>query len=98
MKKPKCLDLDYINFLIAAQKTFTEASRSSPDITNKPAHDAFTRLLQRQSLSSDNLWNELKTFLKNVQGVLIIDDTLLEKPYFQKNGLITHFWSNKDKK
>jgi len=94
------LDLDYINFLIAAQKTFTctEASRSSPDTINKPAHDAFTRLLQRQPLSSENLWNEVKTFVKNDQGVLIIDDTVLEKPYFRKNDLITYLWSNKEKK
>jgi hypothetical protein len=100
MKKPKCLDLDYINFLIAAQKTFScvEASCSSSDIINKPAHDSFTRLLQRRPLSSENLWNEVKTFVKNDQGVPIIDDTVLEKPYFQKNGLITYLWSNKEKK
>jgi hypothetical protein len=67
---------------------------SSPDIINKPAHDAFTR--KRQPLSSENLWNEVKTFVKNNQGVLIID--VLEKPYSQKNGLITCLWSNKEKK
>jgi hypothetical protein len=54
---------------------------SSPDIINKLAHDAFTR--KRQPLSSENLWNEVKTFVKNDQGVLIID--VLEKPYSQKN-------------
>jgi hypothetical protein len=99
-EKAFILDLDYIYFLIAAQKTFScaEASRSSPDIINKPAHDSFTRLLQRQPLSSENLWNEVKTFVKNDQGVLIIDDTVLEKPYSQKNGLITYLWSNKEKK
>ena len=99
-EKAFILDLDYINFIIAAQKTFSwaEASRSSTDIINKPAHDAFTRLLQRQPLSSENLWNEVKTFVKNDQGVLIIDDTVLEKPYSKKNGLITYLWSNKEKK
>jgi ligand-binding SRPBCC domain-containing protein len=67
---------------------------SSPDIINKPAHDAFTR--KRQPLSS--VWNKVKPFVKNNQGVLIIDDTVLEKPYSQKNGLITYLWSNKEKK
>jgi len=97
-EKTFILDLDYINFLIAAQKTFTctEASRSSSDPINEPAHHAFTR--KRQPLSSENLWNEVKTFVKNDQGVLIIDDTVLEKLYSQKNGLITYLWSNKEKK
>ena len=43
--------LDYINFLVAAQKSFTcsEAARCQPDAPGAPAHDAFTRLLQTAS-------------------------------------------------
>jgi putative transposase len=50
MNPPKCDDLDYIHFLIAAQKvcTGTEAARCAPEGAHPPAHDAFTRLLQRQ--------------------------------------------------
>jgi hypothetical protein len=53
MNAPKVTDLDYIQFLIAAQKIFTctEAARSYPEGERKaeeiPAHDAFTRLLKR---------------------------------------------------
>ncbi|MBT9169601.1 MAG: hypothetical protein DDT19_02963 [Syntrophomonadaceae bacterium] len=49
MNPPKCDDLDYIHFLIASQKVFTctEAARCQPE-GKAPAHDAFTRLLQRQ--------------------------------------------------
>lgn len=47
---PKVEDLDDIHFLVAAQKEFTctEAARSSPEEEDAPAHDAFTRLLQRR--------------------------------------------------
>jgi hypothetical protein len=58
MNPPKVDDLDYIHFLVAAQKAFTctEASRSHPDEDAAPAHDAFTRLLQRQPPTRGILW------------------------------------------
>ena len=36
---PKCTDIDYINFLIAASNVFscTEAARCYPDIANAPS-------------------------------------------------------------
>ncbi len=53
MNPPKTGGLDYIHFLIAAQKEFTctEAARSYPEEEDGPAHDAFTRLLQRRPLT-----------------------------------------------
>ena len=50
MNPPKCDDLDYIHFLIAAQRVFTctEAARCQPEGDQAPAHDAFTRLLQSE--------------------------------------------------
>ena len=51
MNPPKCDDLDYIHFLIAAQKFFftcTEAARCQPKGEKAPAHDAFTKLLSRK--------------------------------------------------
>lgn len=50
MNAPKCTDMDYIHFLLAAQTVFscTEAANSQPALPDAPAHNAFTRLLQRQ--------------------------------------------------
>src|SRR5215211_2523882 len=50
MNPPKADELDYVHFLIAAQKVFTctEAARSAPEKLDPPAHDAFTRLLRRE--------------------------------------------------
>jgi hypothetical protein len=50
MNPHKCDELDYIHFLITTQKVFTgtEGARCQPE-GKAPAHDAFTRLLPRQS-------------------------------------------------
>lgn len=97
MNPPKCHDLDYIHFLIAAQKTFTcaEAARCQPESPNTPAHDAFTRLLQRQLLDTKALWQEAQAFVKKEKGLLVLDDTTLDKPYAQKMELVTYHWSGK---
>jgi len=97
MNAAKCDDLDYIHSLIAAKKTFTctEAARCQPESQNTPAHDAFTRLLQRQPLETKALWREAKAFVEKEKGLLVIDDTTLDKPYAQKMELLTYHWSGK---
>ena len=97
MNRAKCNELDYIHFLIAAQKTFTctEAARCQPEHTNAPAHDAFTRLLQRQPLDTEALWQEVQPCVQRHQGLLVIDDTTLDKPYAQKMDYVTYHWSGK---
>jgi putative transposase len=97
MNRAKCNELDYIHFLIAAQKTFTctEAARCQPEHPNAPAHDAFTRLLQRQPLDTEALWQEVQPCVQRQQGLLVIDDTTLDKPYAQKMDYVTYHWSGK---
>ena len=98
MNKPKCNDLDYIHFLIAAQKVFsnTEAARSHPQAEEHgPAHDAYTRLLYRTQSDGEALWQEMHSCVKLDQGVLIIDDSTLDKPYARAMELVTRHWSGK---
>ena len=102
MNPPKCHDEDYINFLIAAQKRFTctEAARSQPDdddapVTIPPAHDSFTRFLQRLPSDTEALWNESRRLIDPKGGVLINDDTTLDKPYAEKMDYVTFHWSGK---
>jgi hypothetical protein len=49
--------MDYINFLIAAQKVFSqvEASRTHSAVEEAPAHDAYMRLLMRLPPDSEML-------------------------------------------
>ncbi len=97
MNPPKCDDLDYIHFLTASVGVFTctEAARCQPEIDNSPSHDAFTRLLQRQPPDTEALWEEVKGIIQLQKGFLIIDDTILDKPYAKNMSLVYHQWSGK---
>ena len=97
MNPPRCTDLDYINFLIAAQKAFTctEAARCQPEKPLSPAHDAFTRLLKRQPPDTGALWREAEAVVDKERGLLVLDDTTLDKPYAKNMDLATYHWSGK---
>ena len=81
MNLAHCDALDYVQFLIAAQRTFTctEAARCAPPSETAAAHDAFTRLLQRQPPDTAALWQEVHRLVRRREGVLVLDDTTLDK-------------------
>jgi hypothetical protein len=56
---PKVEDVDYIQFLVAAQIALscTEAARCCGEQENTPAHDAFTRLFSRRSPDTEALYS-----------------------------------------
>ena len=91
----KCTEHDYINFLIASSRVFTctEASKCSFLDSSSPAHDSFTRLLGRQPPDTDALWGEVKDLIIPETGLLIIDDTVLDKPYAKHMDLVYRQWS-----
>lgn len=97
MNAPKCTEYDYINFLVAAQQVFSavEAARSHPESDNRPAHDAYTRLLQRLPPDSEALWAEVRGCIDLLKGLLVIDDTTLDKPYASQMALVSRHWSGK---
>jgi putative transposase len=94
---PKCHDTDYIDFLIASPKAFccTEAAAVQPESPDPPAHDAFTRFLHRLEPDPETLWQEARPLVHRKGGMLILDDSTLDKPYAQKIGLVTRHWSGK---
>ena len=97
MNAPKCTEYDYINFLVAAQQVFSavEAARSHPESKRQPAHDAYTRLLQRLPADSEALWAEVQGCIALLRGLLVIDDTTLDKPYASQMALVSRHWSGK---
>ena len=97
MNAPKVDELDYINFLVAAQRVFSavEAAKVSPEGTRQPAHDAYTRLLQRTPPDSRRLWQEVQPLVNPKSGILVIDDSTLDKPYARHMALVTRHWSGK---
>ncbi len=99
MNPPKVTDEDYINFIIATPRdvTATEAERVQPESRNAPAHDAFTRLLSRLEPGAETLWQEARTQIDLQSGILVLDDSTLEKPYSERNALVYRYWSGKQK-
>lgn len=97
MNPPKCHDEDYINFLIATprQVSALEAARVHPEQVHPPAHDAFTRLLHRLEPDSLTLWRDAQTQVNLTHGLLVLDDTTLDKPYAKHMELVTRHWSGK---
>jgi len=97
MNPAKVDELDYIQFLIAAQQVFStvEAAKARSEEQNAPAHDAYTRLLQRTPPDSQALWHEVEHFVEKGFGILVVDDSTLDKPYARKMGLVTSHWSGK---
>lgn len=97
MNPPRVRPEDYIDFLIATPKAASavEAAAVQPDRPGAPAHDAFTRLLQRLEPDPDTLWQEAKGQVDLAAGVLVIDDTVLDKPYARHIDLVGRHWSGK---
>ena len=61
------------------------------------AHDACNRLLQRLESEPSILWQEAQPYVGRQAGVLIIDNTTLDKPYANKIELVGQHWSGKHK-
>lgn len=100
MNAPRCTEHDYIAFLIAAQRVYscTEAARCQPDVPDAPAHDAFTCLLARVPPDTAALWAEAEPFVRRREGILVLDDTTLDKPYAKRMDLVTTHWSGKHRR
>lgn len=97
----KVCDLDYIQFLLAAQTAFScvEAARTaSGEPHETAAHDAFTRLLTRQPPDTEALWQETQPLVNKHTGLLVLDDTTLDKPHARHMALVHRHWSGKHKK
>ena len=101
MIKPRTItDLDYINFLVAAQcdVSCVKAAECYTENGIVVAHDKINRFLTRQSLTPETLWNEVERFVEKRNGWLILDDTVLDKIYSEQIELTYYHWSGKHHK
>ena len=94
----KVTDVDYIQFLLAAQTAFScveAACTAGGEWDEPPAHDAYTRLLLRQPPDTEALWQETQPLVDTTGGLLIHDDSTLDKPYAKNMALVHRHWSGK---
>ena len=89
MTAPKCSAIDYIDFLVASTRAVsgTEAARVQPARPRPPAHDAFTRLLHRLEPDPAVLWAEVAPLVRRDGGILVLDDSTLDKPYARRGRI-----------
>ncbi|MFO1352957.1 MAG: transposase [Gammaproteobacteria bacterium] len=97
MNPPKVSEHDSIDFLIATPTAYsgTEAARVQPEQPAAPAHDAFTRLLHRLEPDPATLWQEAKGQVALKRGIVVVDDSTLDKPYAKQLELVQRHWSGK---
>lgn len=86
---------DYIQFLIGSPRVVsaTEAARVHPPGPQAPAHDAYTRLLHRLEPDPTALWQEVRPRIDPLAGVLVVDDSTLDKPRAEHIDLVGYHWS-----
>jgi hypothetical protein len=91
MSPAKGIDIDCIQFLIAAHRVYTctEAPHCTPNRVEPPALDAFVRLLHRQPPDMVALWQEVAPYVRHCCGVVVLDGTTLDKPYARNIDVVT---------
>jgi hypothetical protein len=89
MLDPQLLDL-YTDYLIASQ-SHTTATGLARILEQKYSHDQVTRFLSKELYHQKTYWRCIKATLRQIQqpdGVLVVDDTLEEKPYTDENAIV----------
>ncbi len=90
MKDRELLEL-YSDYLLSAF-SYTTATGLAEMTEGTISHDKITRFLSREELTCAALWQLVKPMVREVEseeeGVLIIDDTIEEKPYTDESELI----------
>ena len=93
------LDL-YTDYLVASFGA-TTATGLARLLDQAVSHDQITRFLAKRQFTSADRWQVVKPIVRQVQhpdGILIIDDTIEEKPYTDESELICwHFDHSKDR-
>jgi len=99
MKAHPIADL-YADYLLASFGA-TTATGLSELLEGEVSHDQVTRDLAGTQKTASELWQTVKPFVREVQaeaGVLIIDDSIEEKPYTDENDIVCwHYDHSKDR-
>ena len=89
------LDL-YTDYLISSFGQ-TTATGLSQLLDGQISHDAVTRFLASKPKTSADLWRVAKPLVRQVEtddAVLVLDDSIEEKPYTDENDLICWHWDH----
>jgi len=92
------LDL-YSDYLISSFR-LTTATGLSAMVDNAYSHDKITRFLGQPTYSQRAYWSIVKPVIRqieNKEGLVIIDDTIEEKPYTDENDIVCYHYDHTSK-
>jgi len=95
MKNPELLDV-YSDYLLASFCLVT-ATGLSQLLDNGYSHDQISRFLSQRKFTQKDFWKTVKKIIRKIEredAVLIIDDTIEEKPYTTENNIICWHWDH----
>lgn len=82
--------LDFYSDYLIFQNKYATATGLSDLVDGAFAHDKVTRFLRFEDFGSKSLWGYIKKAVRSqetVGGVLILDDSIEEKPYTDENEI-----------
>lgn len=88
----------YVDYLICSS-SHTTATGMAEVTNNAISHDKMTKFLLSRDFGSADLWEVAKPIYKSIEdedGVLILDDSISEKPYTDENELISWHHDHKE--
>ncbi len=86
----------YIDYLISSFGATTATGLSSL-VGGSISHDKITRMLSLKPKTSADLWRTVRPLIRQSEtadGVLIIDDSISEKPPTDENGIICRHYDH----
>jgi hypothetical protein len=81
----------YTDYLMSSF-SYTTATGLSMMVQGEISHDKITRFLSSENFTSTDLWKMVKSTVKEIEsteGVLIVDDTIEEKPSTDENEIVS---------
>jgi len=95
MENPQLLDI-YTDYLLSSFSLVT-ATGLSEALDKQYSHDQISRFLAKKRFSQKDFWLSVKSLVREVEsndGILIVDDTIEEKPHSTENELICWHWDH----
>jgi hypothetical protein len=90
--------LDIYSDYLISQNGYETATGLSSMLDGQISHDKITSFLNTGSSTSKDLWLQVKPTLRKIEqskgGVLVIDDSIEEKPYTDENELVNWHYSH----
>ena len=86
----------YTDYLLASFRLASATSLSAMT-GGRISHDRVTRFLRSEEIGSQDLWRNARPFVREIEsdnGVIVVDDSISEKPYTDENEIICWHWDH----